>query len=100
MLRCSAHKVGEQLSPALVLYAQDSWVETSVAGGTPLSTIFAAAKVGEEEAAGLFDKRAQLLRLESKKGSLRSVTSGLKAWHGFAEQVLDLPVYSNPTSKD
>ena len=87
MLRCSSIKVGEKLSPAHVLHAQNTWVETtnslniSVAGGTPLSTILAAANVCEEEAASLFDKRAQLLRLESKKGSLRSIPSGLKAWH-------------------
>ena len=80
--------VGEKLSPAQVLHAQNSWVETAnsfniaVVGGTPLSTILAAANVGKEEAAGLVDKRAQLLRLESKTGSLRSVASGFKsvAW--------------------
>ena len=40
-----------------------------------------------------------MLRLESKKGSLRSVTSVLKAWHGFAEQVLDYPCTGTPPPK-
>ena len=86
MLRCSAYKVGEQLSLAQVLHAQNTLMETanslniSVAGGTPLSTILAAAKVGKEEAASLFDKTAQLLRLDSKKGSLRSLRFESMAW--------------------
>ena len=81
-LRCSAYQVGEQLSPSQVLHAQNTWVVTA---DSP------AAKVDKEAAASFFDKRAQLLRLESKRGSLRSVASGLKAWHGFADLVLDCP---------
>ena len=93
----SAYQVGDSLSLAQVLRAQNAWLVTanslniSLASGTPLSTIQAAAKVGKDVAVCLFDKRAQPLRLESKRGSLRSVASGLKAWHDFAEQVLDYP---------
>ena len=63
-LRCCANQMGEQLSPAQVLHAQDTWVATasnlniSFAGGTLSSTIRAAAKIDKEEAASLFFKRA------------------------------------------
>ena len=101
ILRCSAHKVGEKLSPAQVLHAQNTLMETanslniSVAGGTALSTILAAAKVGKEEAS--LTKQPNCFVLIRRKG--RCVASGVKAWHGSAEQVLDY-LYSNPTSKD
>ena len=96
-MRRSAYQVGDSLSLAHVLRAQNAWLITansldiSLASGTPLSTIQAAVRVGQDVAVGLFDKRAHLLRLESKRGSLRTVVSGLKAWHGFAEHVLDYP---------
>ena len=90
MIWRSAHQVGDSLSLAQVLRAQNAWLLTagslniSLASGTLLSTIQAAAKAGKDVAVSFFDKRDQLLSLESKRGSLRSAASGLKAWHGFA----------------
>ena len=58
--------VGEKLSPAQVLHEQNTWVETanslniSVEGGTPLSTILAAANVGTEEAAGPVEQKSPI----------------------------------------
>ena len=56
-LRCSANQVGEQLSPAQMLHAQETWVVTantltiSLAGGTPSNTIHAPAQVDKEAGA-------------------------------------------------
>ena len=62
------------MSLAQVLYAQNTWVDTansfntSVPGGTPLSTILAAAKVGKEKLPASLTKEPKCFVLNRKRG--------------------------------
>lgn len=89
----SATAVATSLNPALVEAAEMEWrkmaADLGVALGDGPKTVVKRLAVASPVAAGrLLEERARQLRLVSKKNSLASVASGLRAWHGFATQVL------------
>ena len=84
------------LSDKQIKDAEQDWQECSSAYGIdlhkgPEEALAKVAKMKPHEARGLLNTRASLFQLETRRGSLKQVGSGLKRWHGFATLVLEYP---------
>ena len=106
----SAEMFASSLSPAHFEACQQAWeaqcseLQLFDAGATPTAVISQVGKsrVQPSEIRAVLETRAAQLRLGTKKGSLKAVASGLRAWHTFAETVLEYPANATlpPRSPD
>ena len=106
----SAEVFAATLSPAHFEACQQAWdaqcseLQLFDAGATPTAVISQVGKSRAQpaEIRALLEARAAQLRLGAKKGSLKAVASGLRAWHTFAQTVLEYPANATlpPRSAD